>query len=374
MTLRNDVKFHSGDALRCRSGGRHPEESRGSAEGQERLRHDVLREGLDDRRPATIRLNFKGPAPERQITDLLQFVSVIDPAGIDTVETKPAGTGAYHARRARRRAAHRPQEEPELLAREASRLLDEVVLTIFSRGRSASAALESGAVDLDLWRHRPQRRAPQGCRLPADPGPGPLVQVFRINSDPRPVQECEIPSGLQLPDGPAGHPARRLCGLGRSRRAALGSGEPRLRQVLQRDLRLQSRQGEEAARRIRPQRERDEQLEAPGERQRPAVRGDQPGRPELARRRPASTSSSTFSRAPNSSMPCSRGASTRSSAASATSRSSRPAWRPTASIAPPTIPCSETRIRIPNMSPRSTRVNTTVRIGRRREGRLRQPQ
>ncbi len=45
--------------------------------------------------PYTIRLNFNGPAPERQITDLLQFISVIDPAGIDTVETKPAGTGAY---------------------------------------------------------------------------------------------------------------------------------------------------------------------------------------------------------------------------------------------------------------------------------------
>ena len=39
--------------------------------------------------------NFKGPAPERQVTDLLQFITIIDPAGIDTVEQKPAGTGAY---------------------------------------------------------------------------------------------------------------------------------------------------------------------------------------------------------------------------------------------------------------------------------------
>ena len=43
----------------------------------------------------TIRLDFKNPAPPQQITDLLQFISVIDPAGMDTVETKPAGSGAY---------------------------------------------------------------------------------------------------------------------------------------------------------------------------------------------------------------------------------------------------------------------------------------
>src|ERR687889_252273 len=45
--------------------------------------------------PQTIRLNFTGPAPERQVTDLLQFLAIIDPAGIDTIEQKPAGTGAY---------------------------------------------------------------------------------------------------------------------------------------------------------------------------------------------------------------------------------------------------------------------------------------
>src|SRR5262245_12743830 len=40
-------------------------------------------------------LNFKNPVPDKQITDLLQFLSVIDPTGIDTVETKAAGTGAF---------------------------------------------------------------------------------------------------------------------------------------------------------------------------------------------------------------------------------------------------------------------------------------
>jgi peptide/nickel transport system substrate-binding protein len=45
--------------------------------------------------PKTVTLNFTDPVPERQITDLLQFISVIDPDGIATAETKPAGTGAY---------------------------------------------------------------------------------------------------------------------------------------------------------------------------------------------------------------------------------------------------------------------------------------
>ena len=42
----------------------------------------------------SIRLNFG--RRERQVTDLLQFITIIDPAGIDTVE-QTGGHGRLHA-------------------------------------------------------------------------------------------------------------------------------------------------------------------------------------------------------------------------------------------------------------------------------------
>jgi peptide/nickel transport system substrate-binding protein len=131
--------------------------------------------------PRTIRINFAAPAPERQVTDLLQFMAIIDPAIIADAETKPGGTGAYRLaervtgqriRLAANPAYWRPDEPAT----------KEVVLTIFSEDAAATAALESGAVDLVYG-----GAARSAVRLKAAgyqllQGPGPLVQVFRINS------------------------------------------------------------------------------------------------------------------------------------------------------------------------------------------------
>ncbi len=45
--------------------------------------------------PTSIRLNFKAPAPERQVLDFLQFITIIDPSVIVQAETRAGGTGAY---------------------------------------------------------------------------------------------------------------------------------------------------------------------------------------------------------------------------------------------------------------------------------------
>jgi peptide/nickel transport system substrate-binding protein len=135
----------------------------------------------------TIRLDFKSPSPPRQITDLLQFVSVIDPAGIDSVETKPAGTGAYMlAERAvgqRIRLAANPH-----YWRAGEPVAKEVAMTIFSEDASASAALESGSADL-IYGTTPRsgvRLRNAGYQLVS--GPGPLVQVLRINPNRGPFR------------------------------------------------------------------------------------------------------------------------------------------------------------------------------------------
>ncbi len=129
----------------------------------------------------TIRLNFNGPAPAQEVTDLLQFISVIDPAGMDTVETKPAGTGAYTlAERVvgqRIRLAANPN-----YWRAGEPVCKEVVITIFSEDAAASAALESGAIDIIYGgtARSAVRLSNSGYQMLQ--GPGKLVQVFRINA------------------------------------------------------------------------------------------------------------------------------------------------------------------------------------------------
>ena len=141
--------------------------------------------------PQTIRLNFKGPAPERQITDLLQFLSVIDPAGIDTVETKPAGTGAFML--GERVVGQRIvlKKNPSYW-REKEPVLDEVVLTIFAEDGSATAALESGAVDVIYGGTARSARRLKDAGYQLIQGPGPLVQVFRINSTRGPFRNAKF--------------------------------------------------------------------------------------------------------------------------------------------------------------------------------------
>ena len=95
----------------------------------------------------TITLNFNAPVPDRQITDLLQFLTVIEPSGIDTAETKPAGTGAFmlgdRALGQRIRLVANPH-----YWRTGEPVVSEVVFTVFADNDAASAALESGATDM----------------------------------------------------------------------------------------------------------------------------------------------------------------------------------------------------------------------------------
>ncbi len=140
---------------------------------------------------STIRLDFKGPAPERQITDLLQFISVIDPAGIDTVDTKPAGTGAYML------AERVVGQRIRLVAnphywRENQPVSKEAVLTIFSEDASATAALESGAVDIVYGGSARSASRLKAAGYSLVQGPGPLVQVLRLNTNRGPFRNAKF--------------------------------------------------------------------------------------------------------------------------------------------------------------------------------------
>ena len=130
---------------------------------------------------ATVTINFKAPVPERQILDLLQFLLPIDPKGIDTVETVPAGTGPYML-------VNRAVGQSLTLKansrywREKQPIAQDLVFTVFSEDAAASAALESGAVDIVYNGSSRSAVRLKNAGFQVFAGPGPLVQVFRINS------------------------------------------------------------------------------------------------------------------------------------------------------------------------------------------------
>src|SRR5690606_40061970 len=77
---------------------------------------------------------------------LLQFLSVIDPAGIDDVATTPAGSGPFMLESRSLGSELTLVANPNYWA--DGPYLDAIHMTIFDDDDAASAALESGQVDL----------------------------------------------------------------------------------------------------------------------------------------------------------------------------------------------------------------------------------
>ncbi len=131
--------------------------------------------------PHTVRLNFNQKVPDRQVTDLLQFMFVIAKDTVDSAETKVNGTGPFTVAERVLGQRIRLAKNPKYW-RQGQPILSEVVFTIFSDNEAAAAALESGAADMIFGggaRHAVRLRN-SGFQLWQ--GYGQLVQVFRINT------------------------------------------------------------------------------------------------------------------------------------------------------------------------------------------------
>jgi peptide/nickel transport system substrate-binding protein len=139
----------------------------------------------------TITIHFNAPVPERQITDLLQFTMPIEAKGIDTVETVPAGTGAYRLDNRIVGQGLTLKANPDYW-RKGQPIAETVDFTIFSEDSSASAALESGAIDLIYGGSSRSAVRLQDAGFQVLRGPGPLVQVFRINSTRGPFKNADF--------------------------------------------------------------------------------------------------------------------------------------------------------------------------------------
>lgn len=181
VALRDGVTFTSRGALDAHAVAATLKKAADPAKGQQVYATMAIVKDWTVENPRTIRLNFKNPVPDRQITDLLQFISVIDPAGIDTVETKPAGCGAFVLAERALGQSVRMTANPHYW-RPNEPVVGELLLTVFGDNDAAAAALESGAVDIVYGggSRAAVRLRQAGFQLVQ--GPGPLVMVFRINA------------------------------------------------------------------------------------------------------------------------------------------------------------------------------------------------
>jgi len=187
LTLRRDVKFHSGAAFNAEAVAATLKKSADPKTGKNVFPTMSVVKDWTIVDPFTIRLNFNNPVPDKQITDLLQFISPIEPSGIETAETKPAGTGAYMLAERVLGQRVRMVVNPNYWRPEKP-LISEVTLTVFSDDEAASAALESGSVDIVYGGSSRSALRLRNAGNQLIQGPGPLVQVFRINTTQGPFK------------------------------------------------------------------------------------------------------------------------------------------------------------------------------------------
>ncbi len=191
VTLRTGVSFHGGGAFTSAAVDATLKKAADPQKGKNVFATMSIVKNWTTPDAQTVVITFNGPVPDKQILDLLQFVSVIDPAGIDTVETKGAGTGPFtvgervlgqRIRLVANKSYWRPGEP----------IVSEVVFTIFSDNDAANAALESGAADMIYGGggRAAVRLRDAGYQLIQ--GPGPLVQVLRINTTRGPFRNAKF--------------------------------------------------------------------------------------------------------------------------------------------------------------------------------------
>lgn len=181
LKLRSGVTFHSGTPFKADSVLATLQKGADPKRGKNVFATMSIVKDWSAPDDSTVTINFKAPVPERQILDLLQFLLPIDPKGIDTVETVPAGTGPFTLVNRAVGQSLTLKANPKYW-REKQPIVQDLVFTVFSEDASASAALESGAVDIVYNGSSRSAVRLKNSGFQVFAGPGPLVQVFRINS------------------------------------------------------------------------------------------------------------------------------------------------------------------------------------------------
>ena len=194
LTLRDDVTFSSGEPLTSAAVAATLEKAADPELGKNLYSTMSIVTDWETPDDSTIVINFAQPTAERQITDLLQFLSVIDPTGIDDVVDTPAGSGPFTLESRELGSELTLTANPDYWGEGPN--LDAIHFTIFDDADAASAALETEQVDLiyNVSAREAVRLSESGFELIE--GPGPLVQVLRLNPNRGPLQNQTFRQGL----------------------------------------------------------------------------------------------------------------------------------------------------------------------------------
>ena len=194
LTLRDDVTFHSGAPLDSTAVATTLEKAADPELGKNLFATMSIVSNWETPDASTVTINFNAPTADRQITDLLQFLSVIDPSGIDDVANTPAGSGPFMLESRSLGTEINLVANPDYWGE--GPFVDGIHLTVFDDPDAASAALEEGTIDLiyNVSGREGKRLEEAGFNLVL--GPGPLVQVLRINPNKGPFQNQTFRQGM----------------------------------------------------------------------------------------------------------------------------------------------------------------------------------
>jgi peptide/nickel transport system substrate-binding protein len=181
VTLRDDVTFHSGAKFTSADVAATLTKASDPKLGKNVYATTAVIQDWATPDEKTVVINFKQAVPSKQILDLLQFTLPIEAAGIANVETQEAGTGAYIVADRAVGQGITLKANPNYW-RENEPVAETLEFTIFSDNDAASAALESGAVDIIYGGQARDAVRLRDAGFQLIEGPGKLVQVFRINT------------------------------------------------------------------------------------------------------------------------------------------------------------------------------------------------
>lgn len=196
VTIRDGATFHSGGPVNADAVVMTYERAMDPETGNNMLGFSVDLDSVSAVDESTVLIEFKQPLPELAITDILQAISIIDPAGIDDLATAGAGAGPFMFE------SWEPGVELVLAANpnywgEGGPYVEKIVYTVFGDSDAQLAAYNSGAIDI-AW-NIPVKDA---ASLPASNvllgHPGSLTYAFQLNADRPPFDNPNMRQMLQF--------------------------------------------------------------------------------------------------------------------------------------------------------------------------------
>ena len=212
VTLREDVTFHDGGPVDADAVVTTYLRAMDPETGSNMLGFSVDIEAVTAVDSGTVLIELNQPLPDLAITDILQAISITDPAGIADLATRGSGSGPFKFE------SWEPGIVVELSANEdywgtEGPYLDGIEYQVFGDDDALLAAYNSGAIDV-AW-DIPKKDAADLDAANSLPGyPGSLTYAFQINADRAPFDNPNMRQMMQYASNRQGMLDAALFGQG----------------------------------------------------------------------------------------------------------------------------------------------------------------